>query len=121
MVLLANRDHEERPWGSFARFTLNEQSTVKIINVKPHQALSLQTHTKRSEFWHILSGDGTVTVGSVEHAAREADEFEIPTGVPHRAVAGKNGLVFLEIALGEFAEGDETRIEDTYGRSSPVS
>lgn len=119
MVLLPNRDHEERPWGFFDRFTLNEHSTVKIICLKPHQKLSLQTHTKRSEFWHIISGSGEVIVGETALPAKEQDDFEVQVGAAHRAIAGAEGLSFLEIALGEFDEHDETRLEDLYGRGSP--
>ena len=55
MALLTHHDYEDRPWSFFKRFTLNEPSTVKIIHLKPHQEISLQKHTKRSEFWHVLS------------------------------------------------------------------
>lgn len=119
MTLLAHRDHEDRPWGFFDRFTLNETSTVKIISLKPHQSLSLQTHTKRSEFWHVIKGGGEVVVGTETRPVHEHDDVEIPVGVPHRAIAGDQGLTFLEIALGEFDEHDETRLEDEYGRKSP--
>ena len=55
--------HEDRPWGSFERFTLNEPSTVKIITVKSGEAFSLQKHKGRDEWWKILQGDGTATIG----------------------------------------------------------
>ena len=120
MALLTHRDHEERPWGFSERFTLNEPATVKIMRIKPHQRFSLQTHAKRAEFWRILSGNGTVTVNGLEHLAKVSDEFEILVGAPHRAAAGEEELCFLEIALGDFNEHDETRLEDDYGRTSPT-
>jgi mannose-1-phosphate guanylyltransferase/mannose-1-phosphate guanylyltransferase/mannose-6-phosphate isomerase len=119
MELLPNRDHEDRPWGSFDRFTLNELSTVKILTLKPGERLSLQTHAKRSEFWRVISGSGTATVGEEEQAAQEGSEFEIAPGTPHRLAAGPEGLAWLEIALGEFDEHDEVRLVDDYQRSSP--
>lgn len=119
MAMLANRDREDRPWGHFDRFTLNELSTVKVINIMPRERLSLQTHQKRSEFWRILSGSGEVTIGDIRYPAHPGDEFEIPTGVAHRVAAGDEGILFLEIALGIFVEHDEVRIEDLYGRTSP--
>ena len=118
MTLLNNRAHDDRPWGSFDRFTNNEQSTVKILTIKPSQRLSLQTHAKRSEFWHILSGAGVVTIDDTEHAAAPGDEFEIPVGARHRVAAGDAGMQFLEIALGEFDEADIVRLEDDYGRTA---
>ncbi len=105
-----------RPWGSFERFTLNELSTVKIITVAPYEAFSLQTHTTRQEFWRILKGSGTITVGDSTCEAKEGDQFFVHTGEKHRAEAGETGLEFLEIAFGEFDEGDIIRLEDKYGR-----
>ncbi len=116
MYDLSNFAKDVRPWGNFARFTLNEKSTVKIINVSPGEAFSLQTHAHRQEFWRILKGTGDITVGKEVHHGKEGDQFFIPVGTEHRAEAGTDGLEFLEIALGEFDEGDITRLEDKYGR-----
>lgn len=121
MALLKNRLTEHRPWGSFDQFALNEFSTVKVIAVEPNQRLSLQTHSKRAEFWYILKGQGEVTVGGTVHPAKAGDEFEIPVGAAHRAASGDEGLTFLEVSLGEFDEHDEVRLEDSYGRTSPTS
>ena len=52
---LSNYEKEVRPWGNFERFTLNEQSTVKIITVNPGEAFSLQVHGHREEFWRGVS------------------------------------------------------------------
>lgn len=107
---------EERPWGSFTRFTNGEPSTVKIISVKPDQSLSLQYHEKREEFWRILSGEGSVTIGTETKPAHKGDEFFIKKGEHHRISAGAEGLEVLEISFGEFDENDITRLEDNYGR-----
>ena len=107
---------EERPWGNFKQFTKNKQSTVKIINVKAGEALSLQYHDKRSEFWHILEGQGLVTVGDDKLPASKDSEFFIPKGSNHRIEASTD-MVFLEIAFGEFDEKDIVRLEDKYQRS----
>jgi len=110
-------EKDERPWGFYERFTLNEQSTVKIITVRPGEAFSLQTHSGRDEFWHIVSGSGTVTVGQEAKEAQMDNNFFIPKGTEHRLEAGPEGCTFLEIAYGEFSESDITRIEDKYGRA----
>jgi len=47
---LTNYKIEERPWGNFERFTLNEKTTVKIITVNAGESISLQTHENRDEF-----------------------------------------------------------------------
>ena len=117
MPNLSNYEKDIRPWGHYERFTLNESTTVKIIVVDAGQAFSLQTHAHRAEFWRVLRGAGTVTVGENTLPAKPGDTFFIQTGNKHRAEAGPEGLEFLEIAFGSFDEQDITRIEDRYGRA----
>jgi mannose-1-phosphate guanylyltransferase/mannose-1-phosphate guanylyltransferase/mannose-6-phosphate isomerase len=117
MEYLSNYHKEERPWGNFERFTLNEASTVKIITVSPGEAFSLQSHRHRSEFWHIISGAGTITLDEKKTVVHAGDNFFSPEGHEHRMEAGTEGIQFLEIAFGEFDEGDIIRVEDRYGRA----
>jgi mannose-1-phosphate guanylyltransferase/mannose-1-phosphate guanylyltransferase/mannose-6-phosphate isomerase len=112
-----NPYREDRPWGSFERFTLNEPTTVKILTIKPGESLSLQTHQKRDEFWKILSGNGSILVGEHEFEAIPGNEYLARRGTPHRLAAGSEELKFLEISFGDFDEEDEVRIEDNYGRN----
>ena len=114
---LSNYEKEIRPWGNFERFTLNETTTVKIVTVSPHEAISLQTHENRDEFWRILSGSGIVVIDNIEQEAKPGDQFFGKRGNKHRVEGGPGGLSFLEIAFGEFEEGDITRLEDKYGRA----
>lgn len=110
-------EKDERPWGFFERFTLNEQSTVKIITVNAGETLSLQKHANREEFWHLISGSAMVTVGSETKEAHGGDNFFIPKGSLHRIGALTEPCVFLEVAYGEFDENDITRLEDKYNRT----
>ncbi|HET9641740.1 MAG TPA: phosphomannose isomerase type II C-terminal cupin domain [Candidatus Paceibacterota bacterium] len=114
---LHNYEHEQRPWGNFERFTLNEKTTVKIITVGPGEAFSLQTHARRDEFWRVLAGSGTIRIGDDDHPAKAGDTFWSPRGTIHRTTGGPEGITFLEIAFGEFDEADITRLEDRYGRT----
>lgn len=114
---LSNYEKEVRPWGNFERFTLNEPTTVKIITLSPNETFSLQTHEHRDEFWRVLSGTGTVTIDTLIHDAQPGDTYFSKRGGAHRAEAGPDGLVFLEIAFGEFDEADITRLADKYGRA----
>lgn len=116
MDRLSSYTTDERPWGSFVRFTHNEPTTVKIIRVKSGEAFSLQYHDHRNEFWHIISGSGTAIVGGEEREVGAGDELFIENHQTHRMTGGPKGVVFLEIAFGDFDEGDITRLEDKYGR-----
>lgn len=113
---LSNYEKEERPWGNFERFTLNEKSTVKIITVSAGESFSLQTHEHRDEYWCVTKGSGVIRIGEKDVDAKEGDSFFSPRHTIHRATGGPNGITFLEIAFGEFDENDITRLEDRYGR-----
>lgn len=118
MEKLSNYHNEERPWGSFERFTLNETSTVKIITVSAGEAFSLQTHQNRDEYWRILSGDGEVVLRDERLKANTGDSFFVPRNTLHRMYGGQRGVTFLEIALGNFNETDIERLDDRYGRTT---
>lgn len=108
--------HEDRPWGAFRQFSLNQKSTVKVLSVNPKSILSLQYHNHRSEFWRIIKGSGFVIRNGEEIAVKEGDEFFIPQGMSHRLKTEDDSLEVLEISFGEFDENDITRMEDNYGR-----
>jgi mannose-6-phosphate isomerase len=111
---------EERPWGFFRQFTQNENSTVKILSVNPGQLLSLQSHTDRTEFWHVLSGHPTLQRGEEIITVSPGDEIIIPAGTQHRISVKESQVtpvILLEIATGHFDENDITRYEDIYGRN----
>ncbi len=116
MTLLPNHREEERPWGSFERFTLEEPATVKLLRVSPGKRFSLQRHAKRAEYWRVLEGGGMARSGGIERAVSAGDSIEVPMGAEHRLTAGPDGLVVLEIAFGAFDEGDIERLEDDFGR-----
>ena len=90
----------ERPWGNFRQFTHNNPSTIKILTIKPNEVLSLQTHSKRSEFWHVVSGDGIIQIGEEKINVKIGDELEVGIGIKHRMSASQNGMQVLEIAIG---------------------
>ena len=114
---LSNYEKEIRPWGNFERFTLNEKTTVKIITVNEGEAFSLQTHEHRDESWRVLSGSGTIRIDDIEYDVQPGETYFSKRGSKHRAEGGKGGLVFLEIAFGDFDEQDISRLEDRYGRA----
>lgn len=107
---------EERPWGNFERFTHNEISTVKILTVNPNEELSLQYHQEREEFWKVIDGKGTFTVGDETKCGKQGDEFFIPKETLHQIKTTDSEVRILEIAFGNFDENDIVRIEDKYDR-----
>lgn len=109
--------HDDRPWGSFRRYADNEVCTVKIIEVRPGQALSLQRHRNRDELWVALDAGLVVTIDDQETVAERGQEFFVPRGAVHRVACGTHGPGrFMEVAFGEFDEDDIERLDDRYGR-----
>lgn len=115
--MLPNYYKEERPWGWFERFTLNEPTTVKFLHVEKDQQLSLQRHKKRGEYWRVIEGSGVAHCDGSDVALTLGDTIELPVGAIHRLSGGTEGITVLEIAYGEFDENDIERLEDIYGRS----
>ncbi|MEK9182782.1 MAG: phosphomannose isomerase type II C-terminal cupin domain [Patescibacteria group bacterium] len=107
----------ERPWGQFRQLTHNSLSTVKIHRVKPEEETSWQSHTKRGEFWHVVGGDGKIIVEDKEYSVAPGAEYYAPVGAKHRLIAGKSGMILVEVATGDFDEEDIIRYEDKYGRA----
>ncbi|MCX6748040.1 MAG: phosphomannose isomerase type II C-terminal cupin domain [Candidatus Pacearchaeota archaeon] len=104
-----------KPWGFFREFALNEKCTVKMITLNPGQELSLQRHKKRDESWYFLSS-GVVQLGNRKFKVKKNQLIKIKRKMPHRALAEKEKVEFLEISKGKFSESDEIRLEDKYGR-----
>lgn len=106
----------KRPWGEFVQFTKNTPTTVKIITVKSNEATSLQQHKMRDEFWYVISGNGTITIGIEKIQTKINGEYFIPRETNHRIETSGMPLVLLEISMGEFDEDDILRLEDRYNR-----
>ena len=109
---------ENRPWGNYTVIREESNYKVKTITVEPHKRLSYQTHEKRSEYWVIVSGTGTVTLDGITSLCIAGDAFIIEQGIAHRIENTRDEpLVFIEVQLGVyFGEDDIVRIEDDFGR-----
>ena len=108
---------EKRPWGSFERFTLNEQSTVKLVYLDGDKRLSLQYHNNRSEFWKVIKGPVSVQLGSDTKILQKGESITIPKKQIHRLIGAGTDAIILEISMGEFDENDIVRLEDDYKRA----
>ena len=112
-----------RPWGGFIKFIDNKPCTVKILQIKKGESLSLQFHKLREEFWYLISGKVKVTIGKglkllKKKTLKEGQFVSVPKKFLHRIEGIKNSKI-LEISTGKVKENDEIRIEDKYGRKSP--
>ncbi|MDA8891502.1 mannose-1-phosphate guanylyltransferase/mannose-6-phosphate isomerase, partial [Planktomarina temperata] len=110
------KDH--RPWGWFESLALGERFQVKRILVKPGAALSLQSHTHRSEHWIVVEGTAKVTIEDDVKLISEGESVYIPLGALHRMEnPGKLPMVLIEVQTGAYlGEDDIVRYEDLYSR-----
>ncbi len=108
---------EIRPWGKFRSFPRGQAGSIKIITVEAGQALSLQYHQKRSEFWIVLDEGLEVTAGNRVWQPGKDEEIYIPRKTPHRIRnVGKKPARIMEIWIGKSEESDIIRLDDEYGR-----
>ncbi len=113
------REHEERPWGSYT--VLSDEAAdhkVKRIVVHPGRRLSYQRHSKRAEHWFMVAGTAEMTLDGVVTKLGPGQSVDIPLEGAHRiANIGDTDLVFIEVQRGTyFGEDDIVRLEDDYGR-----
>ena len=109
-----------RPWGFFETLHLGPGTQVKLIEVNPGAALSLQYHHKRAEHWVVVSGEATIVRGDENLVLKENESTFIPIGMQHRLenrTAEK--LQIIEVQVGSYlGEDDIVRLEDRYKRTS---
>ena len=67
----------------------------------------------------MVRGYGRITVAALQHDAVPGSNWIIPATAIHRATAGNEEFVFIEIQIGDCYEEDIVRIEDDYNRSTP--
>ena len=110
------KDH--RPWGWFEILALGGRFQVKRILVKPGAALSLQSHTHRSEHWIVVEGTAKVTIEDNVKLISEGESVYIPLGALHRMEnPGKLPMMLVEVQTGAYlGEDDIVRYEDLYSR-----
>jgi len=107
-----------RPWGHFENISSNKNHKIKKLTVMPGKKLSLQSHSKRSEHWVVISGVATVTKHNKEFILNKDESTFIPVNVKHRlANKSKFLLIIIEVQTGKyFGEDDIKRFDDIYGR-----
>ncbi len=112
------REHDERPWGSYTVLGDEQDHKVKQLIVAPGKRLSYQRHAHRAEHWFVVRGSGVVTLDGVDHPVEAGSAIDVALGAAHRmSNTGDDELVFIEVQHGEsFAEDDIERLEDDFGR-----
>ena len=116
----------ERPWGWFETLVVAPPASpppegggyaVKRLWIAPRCRISLQRHHHRSEHWVVVHGQGVLECGDGRIEAQPGTTLFVPVGAIHRASAGPEGLLIVEVQRGdELREDDIERMADDYGR-----
>ena len=115
----SQNSEDHRPWGHYVVLADEPDHKVKRIVVYPGKRLSLQSHSRRSEHWHIVSGEALVTRDDERILLKAGESVDIPLEAKHRIEnPGTEDIVFVEVQRGDyFGEDDIVRYEDDFGRA----
>jgi mannose-1-phosphate guanylyltransferase/mannose-6-phosphate isomerase len=108
-----------RPWGHYREYARNETCTVWLVEMKPGESGSLQSHEQFDELWTLLDGGGVVQLGDLVLHPKAFEEIYIPRGTKHRLSneQGTRPLRMFEVAYGPVNDEDKVRYDDKYGRA----
>jgi len=100
---------EVRPWGGFTTLLDRPGLKIRVIEVDPLAALTLQRHAGRTEHWLVVSGRAAVRLGERRLELGPGQWLQVPRGVLHRlANAGHEPLRLVEIQLGDVLDESAT-------------
>jgi mannose-6-phosphate isomerase len=100
----------------FKQYAHNSPVTVSLMTVAPGRRLSLQSHMLRDELWIVLDAGARVQIGDTLLHPNPGDELWIPANTPHRLGSTGPAVRVLEVAFGDWQQGDITRYDDDYSR-----
>jgi len=110
----------KRPWGAYTVLELGDGFKVKLVEVKPKKALSLQFHKKRSEHWVVVEGVAKIVKGKRSFLFKANESTYIPIGCAHRLInpLKDKTLKIIEVQAGKYLEeNDIVRLKDDFGRT----
>ncbi|MEB3255508.1 MAG: phosphomannose isomerase type II C-terminal cupin domain [Synechococcaceae cyanobacterium] len=111
--------HSQRPWGWFETLASGEGYLVKRLCIASGRRISLQRHRHRSEHWVVVGGSGALELEGQTIPASPGTTLHVPQGAWHRAAAGPEDLLIVEVQRGALLrEEDIERCADDFGRAA---
>lgn len=107
--------YEERRWGSyrvldFKKFDDGYEVLTKRICIDAGKNLSYQTHSKRSEVWTVIAGEGEFVLNDRIVRVMAGDVVQIPVNAKH-SIRALRDLEIIEVQTGsELVEEDIVRL-----------
>lgn len=101
---------EKRPWGNFCVLRSGPGFKIKLIEIKPHKRLSLQSHSRRTEHWVVVSGRAKVIYGRKQRFLNTNESFYVQQGARHRLENPFGSLLkIVEVQAGNYLEEDDIK------------
>lgn len=102
----------DRAWGNYKVVYQDSNKKVKIIEVMPGKAISLQTHSQRSEHWVVVEGTATVYIETDkfkhEETVERNESIYVHIGAKHKLSNNtKEILQIVEVQIGEYLGEDD--------------
>lgn len=108
----------KRPWGWYKVIDDKTIYKIKELVIFPGKSLSMQRHSKRSEFWYVVDGECDIEmkidgVSTIHNLKSHCEGFMIEVGAWHRAFNPYNKMChIIEIQHGsECVENDIERMD----------
>ena len=108
-------EREYRSWGHFEVIHVGDAHTCKVLVIKPHKSLSLQSHQYRAEHWVVVKGTATVQLDeTIFEVAQQKHIFINKKQIHCLANNTDDDLVLIEVQTGNILdETDITRYKQT--------
>jgi len=99
----------KRPWGEWHVLDVDRGYKVKRLEILPDQAISLQYHNHRSEYWTIVQGEGKVIVDGNIFTIRKGESFHVPKMALHKITNThlNETLIAIEVQMGDICSEDD--------------
>ncbi len=108
----------KRPWGKYTVLDRGSGFKIKLVEVAPRKALSLQRHLRRSEHWIVVEGKAKITKGKKIYYVNANESTFIPLRYAHRLENPTDlPLKIVEVQSGDqLEENDIIRLKDDFER-----
>lgn len=57
-----------------------------LMNLKPHEEIGMETHTKGDQFFRFEEGNGKVIIDGNEYEVKNGDAVIVPAGAAHNVI-----------------------------------
>ncbi len=102
--------------GITARAVNGDRMTMAVIDLEPG-AVSAEHQHENEQLGFVLAGSLTMRIGSEKRELRAGDTYNIPSHVPHEAIAGADGCTAVDVFAPIRADWEKLgRLEPTPGR-----